>query len=71
MKKFFVIIFFGLLWFNTGNAGIYGRGEVKLAPHIVDYFIDYLKGSHNKTPLIFFISVDGKDAYFWLVPTFQ
>ena len=58
-------MFFSLLWFNTGNAGIYGRGEVKLSPGTVDYFKDYLKGSHNETPLMFIISVDGNWSQYW------
>ena len=58
-------MFFSLLWFNTGNAGIYGKGEVKLHPNLVDYFQDYLKGGHSQTPLMFIIAVDGSYAHFW------
>jgi len=64
-------MFFSLLWFNTGNAGIYGKGEVKLNPNLVDYFKDYLKGGHSQTPLMFIIAVDGSYAHFWYCPVGQ
>ena len=71
MKKFFIIVFFSLLWFNTSSAGIYGKGEVKLSPEIVDYFKNYLKGGHNQTPLMFILAVDGSWAHYWFCPAGQ
>ena len=66
MKKFLTVLIVSLIFCNIGNAGIYGRGEIKLSPGIVNYFIDYIKGGHKQTPVLFFLAVDGSYAHYWM-----
>ena len=71
MKKFLGILFLCLLWCNVGNAGTYGKGELKLSQATADYFIQYLRGGLTKAPLMFVVTNDGTWATYWYCPAGQ
>ena len=66
MKKFLGILVLGLLVCSTGNAAKYGKGELKLSPSIVDYFIQYIRGKGKQFPSGFYVSLDGNSAIYWI-----
>ena len=71
MKKFslnFLFIIFLTLFNTSANAGAYGKGEIKLTPGVVDWFIEYIKGKSNMAPGIFYVTVDGSAATYWYCP---
>ena len=65
MKKFLLVIFFGLLLYNTAHSATIGKGEVKMSDESVRYFISWVKmkkidkGQRCK-PSMFIMSADGK-----------
>ena len=71
MKKFLGILFLCLLWCNVGNAGTYGKGELKLSQATADYFIQYLRGGLTKSPLMFVVTNNGAWATYWYCPAGQ
>jgi hypothetical protein len=68
MKKLLGIVVLSLLWCNVGNAGTYGKGELKLSQATADYFIQYLKGGSSKSPMVFVVTNDGTWATYWYCP---
>jgi len=68
MKRFVVTLFaiFALsqTLTNTANSAP-GKGELKLEPWAVDYFIKYLKGKHREAPELFIISKDSSWATYY------
>ena len=71
MKKLLGILVLGLLWCNVGNAGTYGKGELKLSQATADYFIQYLRGGLTKAPLMFVVTNDGTWSTYWYCPAGQ
>ena len=65
MKKLLGILVLGLMICNTGNAAKYGEGELKLSPSVVDNFIRYIRGSGNKNPSDFYVTLDGTGYTSW------
>ena len=65
MKKFLLVIFFGLLLYNTAHSATIGKGEVKMSDRSVRHFISWIKmnkienGKRCK-PSMFIMSADGK-----------
>ena len=63
MKKFLSTIFaaLSLILISTGASysASYGKGELKLTPSAVDFFIQYLRGKHTEAPEQFIVSSDG------------
>ena len=66
MKKLLGILALALMICNTGNAGKYGEGELKLSPIVVDNFIRYIRGKGNKSPSDFYVTFDGTRATSWI-----
>ena len=61
MKKFLVMLFTILVLSQTLTNAAYsaiGKGELKLEPWAVDYFIKYIRGKGFKAPELFIISKD-------------
>ncbi len=73
MKRLITYLFLvmSLSFSTTNGADIYGKGELKLEPWAVDYFIQYLKGGHNQAPAMFVIAKDQSLAQFWYCPAGQ
>ncbi len=71
MKKILFLLIIFLFSFKSVNAGIYGRGEIKLSYYVQDIFIEYIKGGHGKTPSVFVVAKDGSEATFWYCPAGQ
>ena len=67
MKKFLIILIFNLfLISSSANAGVIGRGELKLSTTAVNAFIKYI---HMKDkPRLFLVPIDGSSAYTWRCP---
>ena len=65
MKKLLGILVLGLMICNTGNTAKYGEGELKLSPSVVDNFIRYIRGSGNKNPSDFYVTLDGTGYTSW------
>ena len=42
-----------------------GKGEIKLEPWAVEYFIKYIRGNHSKSPELFIISNDSSWATYY------
>lgn len=61
----FLFIIFLTLFNTSANAGAYGKGEIKLSPGVVDWFIEYIRGKSNMAPGIFYVTVDGSAATYW------
>ena len=71
MKKFLVILFTILALSQTLANTSYsapGKGELKLEPWAVDYFIKYLRGKHSEAPELFIISKDSSWATYYYCP---
>ena len=68
MKKFLSVIFTALsilvVLTNTSFAAKWGKGELKLAPWAVDYFIKYIRGKHSEAPGEFVIAKDSSYAMY-------
>ena len=65
MKKFLLVIFFGLLLYNTAHSATIGKGEVKMSDESVRYFISWVKmkkidNGQRCKPSMFIMSADGK-----------
>jgi len=69
MKQLLGILFMFLFWCNIGNAGNYGKGELKLSQAVADYFIKYLRGGISKSPLTFVVTNDGTWGTYWFCPS--
>ena len=69
MKKILGILFFSfiLLTSPVKSEGI-GKGELKLSPQMVDWFIKYIKLSGNKKPSVFLVTTDGVTGIFYHCP---
>ena len=67
MKKLLGILILGL-FLNTNAFAKYGKGELKLDPWAVDYFIKYIRGKGFKAPELFIISKDSLWATFYYCP---
>ena len=73
MKRLITYLFLvmSLSFSATNGADIYGKGELKLYPRSVDYFIQYLKGGHDKAPMMLILAKDQSFALFWYCPAGQ
>ena len=60
VKIIFSSIISLLLVTNTLAESNWGEGKLVLSNGVVKKFIEYVKGSHTKTPHLFAVSVDGK-----------
>ena len=67
MKKLLGIVVLSLL-LSTNAFGKPGKGELKLEPWAVDYFIKYLRGKHSEAPELFIISKDSSWATYYYCP---
>jgi len=65
MKKILGIVVLGLLLTTNAFATKYGKGELKLEPWAVDYFIKYIRGKGFKAPELFIISKDSMWATYY------
>ena len=65
MKKLLFSIFLVLIWCNIANAKTFGEGELQLTDRSVRDFIRYIRGKSNKTPLNFYVTLDGSYATYW------
>ena len=73
MKKLLGILVLGLLLSTNANAApksyYEGAGELVLSKEVTDLFIKYikkqLKGRVGDLPVIFLITEDGNNAYWW------
>jgi len=71
LKLFTVLIVFNFNFTLTSNvnAKSYGEGELNLSPKLVEWFIDYVRGGHDKSPSAFYITIDGSTgASSWYCP---
>jgi len=68
MKKAILILVLSLLWCNPSYSGSWGEGELQLTKSSADYFIKYLKGSIDRKPGDFYVTVDGTNVQYWLCP---
>jgi hypothetical protein len=64
MKKFLSVILLSLICFGSSYAKP-GKGEIKLEPWAVDYFIKYIRGKHRNAPELFIISKDSSWATYY------
>ena len=67
LLKVIIIILFSQILTIKSFAGV-GRGDLKLTPGIVEYFIEYIRGKHSKSPEIFIVSDDSSWATFYYCP---
>ena len=67
MKKFKYLLILSILisYPQISFANKYGKGELKLSPMVVDYFIYYIRGKQFEYPSIFYVTLDGTDAVYW------
>jgi len=65
MKKLLFSIFLVLIWCNIANAKTFGEGELQLTDRSVKDFIRYIRGKGNKTPLNFYVTLNGAYATYW------
>ncbi len=73
MKKVFFILIISLFlstYANSGPRSYYdGKGELILSKDVVNYFIKYIKknleGKKGDKPVIFWVTEDGNNAYWW------
>ena len=68
MKKILILTFFTILLTLKSYAATDGRGEVKLSDSTVQWFLKYLRGKGNNTPMVFYITLDGQGSYYWTCP---
>ena len=69
MKNILTIITLSLLFTNVASASDrYGRGELQLSKGMADYFIKYIRGERGKKPSDFYVTLDGKNGIFGIVP---
>jgi hypothetical protein len=73
MKKLLGLIFVSLIL----NSNVYaipqdGKGELKLSNNVITHFQNYLRGgvsegakSLNNKPMVFYVTSDGANSYFW------
>jgi len=72
MKKLLGIIVLGLFFISSpAKAGVYGAGELKLGNASVNNFIRYLKGGWGNNPMVFIVTLDGRDSMYWYCPEAQ
>jgi len=66
MKRLLAYLFIVLSLGLTVNAYAKpGKGEIKLEPWAVDYFIKYIRGKHRNAPELFIISNDSSWATYY------
>jgi hypothetical protein len=68
MKKLLILSIFTILLTLNSYAATDGRGEVKLSNNTVQSFLKYLRGKGNNTPMVFYITLDGQNSYYWTCP---
>ncbi len=67
MKKLLGIVVLGLL-LSSNAFSKPGKGELKLEPWAVDYFMKYIRGKHSEAPELFIISNDSSWAIYYYCP---
>ena len=73
MKKFLWIVVLSLLLSTNANSALKsyydGTGKLVLSKEVADYFIKYVKknlsGKMGDRPVIFWVTEDGNNAYWW------
>jgi len=69
LARLVLTINFLLITQTSYSENIKGHGNVQLNEGMVDYFIEYLRGSNGKHPMHFFITKDGSSyAASWFCP---
>tara|TARA_Y100000748_G_C15175088_1_gene363291 strand:- start:149 stop:580 length:432 start_codon:yes stop_codon:yes gene_type:complete len=70
MKKFLLVIIFGLLISANVNAGSkWGKGELQLDDYVVEKLIEYLRIKPPGTPWQFAVSIDGMGYNYYYCAT--
>ncbi len=65
MKKFLTILILIFTLPTPSLASDFGKGELKLSPQIVGWFIKYLKLTGSKQPMVFLVTTDGVTGIYW------
>jgi|TARA_B110000967_G_scaffold202643_1_gene241870 hypothetical protein len=69
MKKILGIVVLGLMLFiNPSYSRSVGSGDLTLSSTTTQRFIDYLRAKKGRTPLSFWISLDGEYSTYWFCP---
>ena len=75
MKKILIFMLSFVLWSNFAFAkSYYGHGDLKLSEGLIDYYIQYLKNSRDRSPLAFLVAPigDGRNyATYYYCPAGQ
>ena len=68
MKKFLTILILIFTLPTPSLASDFGKGELKLSPRVVDWFISYVKLTGGKKPAVFLVTIDGAQSFYWQCP---
>ena len=68
MKKFLTILILIFALQVPSLASDYGKGELKLSPQVVGWFIKYVKLGTGKKPSVFLVTTDGATSMYWQCP---
>jgi hypothetical protein len=71
MKKFLTILILIFALQVPSLASDYGKGELKLSPQVVGWFIKYVKLGTGKKPSVFLVTTDGATSMYWQCPYSQ
>ena len=64
MKMYFKLIILYLI-FTVHSFADTGKGDLKMEPWAIDYFIKYIKGKHSNSPELFIIANDSSWATYY------
>ena len=66
MKKILGVVFLGLMFFiNPSYSGSIGGGDLTLSNNTTQRFIDYLRAKQGRSPMSFWVSLDGNNSIYW------
>ena len=68
MMRLLILSLFTILITLKSYAATDGRGELKLSDNSVKWFLKYLRGKGNNTPMVFYVTLDGQGTYYWTCP---
>jgi hypothetical protein len=68
MKKFLTILILIFTLPTPSLASDFGKGELKLSPQVVGWFIKYVKLGTGKKPSVFLVTTDGATSMYWQCP---